>query len=442
MIPKVRRAGKAAGKDPMHRVLYLTVLLPFFFITSCISTTYDTSSPPLPDAERLAAARELMTDSRILRAFEHIESNRDAILAQWITLTEINAPSGHEQERARYVETLLRAHETLEVRRDSAGNVIATRKGTGGGPTIVLDAHLDTVFQPGLEIEATVRDGRLHAPGVGDATRNIEAILATLRALDAAGISTKGDLIALFTVEEETNFRGVNQFIADNRHQIDHFLAFDGGFAGFSYGGIGIHWYRHHFMGPGGHTLSSTPPWSATVPAARAIDRIARLQLPRESAARLNIGMMGGADVVNAKASDAWFTVDLRSTDDEVLQKFENVIRNILEEEAKAAGMKLHTEVISKSPAAQIPGHRNSYLVRTAEAVHIAAGFENPPIHNSGANNASVALRNGISALSTGTAPCSNAHALTESCAIEPFYKGIRKMLLLAVALAELDPGD
>ncbi len=430
----------------MSRAIFVLLTLAALLLSSCIRTTYSIGAPedapPVPDPERLAAARVLISDPRVAAAFEHIETNRQKILEEWIALTEINAPSGHEEARARFVEQLLSAHENLEVRRDAAGNVIAVRKGTGGGPNVVLDAHLDTVFQPGLEIEVTLRDGRLYAPGVGDATRNIEAILATFRALDAADISTRGNLIALFSVEEETNFRGVNQFIADHRDQIDHFLAFDGGYAGFSYGGIGIYWYRHHFIGPGGHTLSSTPPWSATIPAARAIDRIARLELPRESAGRLNIGMMGGADVVNAKASDAWFTVDLRSTDDGVLTKFEGLIGEILEEEARAAGMSVRTEVISKSPAAQIPGHRSSHLIRTAEAVHIAAGFENPPIHNAGANNSSVALRNGISALSTGTAPCSNAHALTESCAIDPFYKGIRKMLLLAVALAELDPGE
>jgi hypothetical protein len=56
----------------------------------------------------------------------------------------------------------------------------------------------------------------------------------------------------------------------------------------------------------------------------------------------------------------------------------EKQIQNILNEEASRTGMKVKTDVISKSPAAVIPGHRESYLVRMAEAVHRAAGF-NPP---------------------------------------------------------------
>src|SRR5215213_8870204 len=129
--------------------------------------------------------RTIQEDPRVKSAFDHIDKSRDAILQEWIAITEINAPSKQEQERAKFLESLLRKHK-LEIRYDSAGNLIATRKGVGGGPVTVFDAHMDTVFQPGLKIKATVRDGRVYAPGIGDDTRNIEALLATIRALDAA----------------------------------------------------------------------------------------------------------------------------------------------------------------------------------------------------------------------------------------------------------------
>jgi tripeptide aminopeptidase len=127
--------------------------------------------------------KSVQEDPRVKAAFDHIDKDRDAILREWIAVTEINAPSKQEQERAKYIESLLRKFK-LDIRYDSAGNLIATRKGTGGGPVTVFDAHMDTVFQPGLKIKATVRDGRVYAPGIGDDTRNIEALLATIRALD------------------------------------------------------------------------------------------------------------------------------------------------------------------------------------------------------------------------------------------------------------------
>ena len=380
--------------------------------------------------------KAIQEDPRVKAAFEHIDKDRDEILREWIAITEINAPSKHEQERAKFLESLLRKHK-LEIRYDSAGNLIATRKGTAGKPVTVFDAHMDTVFQPGLKIKATVRDGRVYAPGVGDDTRNIEALLATIRALDAANIKTKGDLVFLFTTDEEAGMTGAKQYTKDNKGKVDYYVALDGGYEGFTYAGIGINWYRHHFIGPGGHTRSRTPPYSASLPLARAISRIYELKVPTNPSSNLNIGMLGGSEVVNAKASDAWFTVDLRSTSNEVIADLEKQIAAILNEEAQRAGMTVKTDVISSSPAAVLPGNRESRLVVIAEAVHRAMGF-NPPIGNAGSNNSSAALLQGITSISTGAGPCNDSHALTENCEIEPLYKGIKKILLLEIALAGL----
>src|ERR1051326_27367 len=388
-------------------------------------------------AQYIDDVKAIANRAEIKAADDYIDQNHENILREWIAITEINAPSGQEQQRAKYIEGQLRKYHLDDVRYDSAGNLIAVRKGTGGGPTIVFDAHMDTVFQPGLQIKATIRDGKVYAPGIGDDTRNVEALLATIRALNEAKIKTKGDLVFVFTVEEETTFKGVKTFVNENKPKINQYIALDGGYEGFTYAGIGINWYRHHFLGPGGHTRSRTPPYSATLPLARAIERIYQLKVPVNPSSNLNIGMLAGSEVVNAKASDAWFTVDLRSTSNQVIADLEKQIKTILEEEATRAGMKVRTDVMSTSPAAMIPGHRDSYLVRMAEAVHRVMGFD-PPITNSGSNNSSAALLAGISSISTGAGPCDGAHSLAENCEIEPLYNGIKKILLLEIALAGL----
>ena len=389
-------------------------------------------------AQYIEQVQALANRADVKAANAYIDQNHDSIMREWIAITEINAPSGQEQQRAKYIEGLLRTYHLDDIHYDSAGNLIAVRKGAGGGPVIVFDAHMDTVFQPGLQIKATIRDGKIYAPGIGDDTRNVEALLATIRALDDAKIKTKGDLVFVFTVEEETTFKGVNTFVGENKGKIDQYIALDGGYEGFTYAGIGINWYRHHFIGPGGHTRSRTPPYSATLPLARAIDRIYQLKVPTNPSSNLNIGMLGGSEVVNAKASDAWFSVDLRSTSNEVIADLDRQIKTILDEEAARVGMKVKTDVISKSPAAMIPGHRESYLVRISEAVHRVMGFD-PPITNAGSNNSSAALLAGISSISTGAGPCDGAHSLAENCEIEPLYKGIKKILLLEVALAGVE---
>ena len=411
-------------------------LIPFIGVLLLVTTAASAQVKSVAQYVEQVQAVSNRTDVKAANAY--IDRNHESIVREWIAITEINAPSGQEQPRAKYVEGLLRKYHLDDIHYDSTGNLIAVRKGGGAGPVIVFDAHLDTVFQPGLQIKATIREGKIYAPGIGDDTRNVEALLATIRALNEAKVKTKGDLVFVFTVEEETTMNGAKAYVTEHKGKIDQYIALDGGYEGFTYAGIGINWYRHHFIGPGGHTRSRTPPYSASLPLARAIERIYQLKVPTNPSSNLNIGMLGGSEVVNAKASDAWFSVDLRSTSNEVIADLEKQIQTILNEEAARVGMKVKTDVIGASPAAFIPGHRESYLVRISEAVHRVMGFD-PPIGNAGSNNSSAALLAGISSISTGAGPCEGSHSLAENCEIEPLYKGIKKILLLEVALAGVE---
>src|SRR5438105_11109479 len=334
----------------MRRSILITVLV--------LMATIAVRAQVKPVSEYIDQVQALVNRADLKTANDYIDRNHDSIMREWIAITEINAPSGQEQPRAKYIEGLLRKYHLDDIHYDSTGNLIAVRKGAGGGPMIVFDAHLDTVFQPGLQIKATIRDGKIYAPGIGDDTRNIEALLATIRALNEAKIKTKGDLLFVFTVEEETTFKGVKTYVEQNKSKIDQYIALDGGYEGFTYAGIGINWYRYHFIGPGGHTRSDTPPYSATLPLARAIERIYQLQVPKNPSSNLNIGMLGGSEVVNAKAADAWFSLDLRSTDNDVIANLKKKVDDIVKEEADRAHMTFKTDIISESPATMIPGHR------------------------------------------------------------------------------------
>jgi hypothetical protein len=62
--------------------------------------------------------------ANVKAAYDYIDRNQQNILREWIAITEINAPSGHEQQRAKYIEGLLRRYHLDDVHYDSAGNLI------------------------------------------------------------------------------------------------------------------------------------------------------------------------------------------------------------------------------------------------------------------------------------------------------------------------------
>ena len=147
----------------MRRLIPVLALL--FFVSSPAISQVKTVT------EYFGEVQALTNRADATLANDYIDRNHENILREWIAITEINAPSGQEQRRAKYIEGLLRTYHLDDVHYDTAGNLIAVRKGTGGGPVIVFDAHMDTVFQSGLQIKATVRDGKVYAPGIGDDTR-------------------------------------------------------------------------------------------------------------------------------------------------------------------------------------------------------------------------------------------------------------------------------
>jgi tripeptide aminopeptidase len=415
----------------MTRARLLALTLPLLIATACRTSSPLKTTTAVPMVEEMRALRER---PEIAAALAAIDRDRDAILAEWRAVSEIPAPSGQEGKRADYFEAALRKYGLTNVHRDAVGNVMGTRAGTGGGKRVVLDAHMDTVFAMDTDVTTRVENGRVYGPGIGDDTRNAIALLAIIRAMNEAGIRTHGDLTFVFTVEEETSFRGANQFLADHRSEIDRYIALDGGFSGFTYGGTGIYWHRYHIIGPGGHTRSDNPPYSAALPLARAIQRI--YAIPATDTSWLNIGMLGGADVFNAKAADAWMSVDLRSTVDSELHALDQKIQNIVTEEAAQAGMTMKRDEVSIEEVASLPGHRESEMVRITEGVYRAFGLE-PSITNTASNHTSAALRAGIPAVGMGAGSCEGSHGLKENCEIASIYPGIQRTLVLAVALSE-----
>jgi tripeptide aminopeptidase len=96
--------------------------------------------------------------------------------------------------------------------------VIGERRGTGNGPTVMLSAHLDTVFPEGTDVtvkrDSTASGGaRLSAPGIGDDCRGLATVLAVTRALRDASVQTAGMIYIVGTVGEEGpgNLRGVRR---------------------------------------------------------------------------------------------------------------------------------------------------------------------------------------------------------------------------------------
>ncbi|WP_096154399.1 peptidase [Bacillus sp. FJAT-45066] len=93
-------------------------------------------------------------------------------------------------------------------------NVVAVRKGTGGGKSIILNGHIDVVPEGDVSqwndepFSGSVVDGKLYGRGSTDMKGGNVALLMALKAIQSLNIPIKGDIIFQSVIEEESGGAG------------------------------------------------------------------------------------------------------------------------------------------------------------------------------------------------------------------------------------------
>src|SRR5260221_9106154 len=199
----------------------------------------------------------LLQRADVAAAFAHLEHDYDRFVSELVALTEIPAPPFKEAACGRAMEAKFRELGLKNVSTDLEGNVIGERSGSGGGPLLVLAAHLDTVFPEGTDGHVKKQGTRYSAPGIGDDTHGLASMLAIIRALDTGHIATRGDIVFVADVGEEGlgNSRGIHYLLEKGQYhgRVQNFISIDGGDVdSITNGGVASKRYRVTFQGPGG----------------------------------------------------------------------------------------------------------------------------------------------------------------------------------------------
>jgi tripeptide aminopeptidase len=390
----------------------------------------------------------ILKEPAVAKALQSVDDRFSGIVDEWIRLVEIPAPSGKEQARAQYIRAEMEKLGLAEIREDNMFNVSGVRKGTGGGPTVVFAAHTDTVFPEGTPIKVRREGNTLTAPGVGDDTSNLMATLEMFRALDRAGVRTKGDLIFLASVQEELGLLGAKHWLEASGYKPDMFIAVDVGANQVWYGALRITQYKFFYTSPGAHTMESRGAPSPASAVAKAIEAMYAIPLPPVAPGLdsfklpvINVGMIGGGTVFNAIPREAWFTVDLRSLDSATQDRLATAVTSTAKQaaEKEGVGFRMESKIsIDYSKARPQTERLNLPVVQTALAT--ANYFRKPgsptivpaDVGSTDANNA-VAM--GIPAVAVGAVLEHMPHRLEEFAETSSIVPGIKSLLVLAVSL-------
>src|SRR4051795_11982759 len=160
-----------------------------------------------------------------------------------LALQTVSVPSftGSEEAMAELMRDVL-ADRELHVQwqqvEDGRANVLGTWAGSGGGPTLMFNGHMDTSYSgrepwlaeiPGFQPSGFERDGRIYGLGISNMKGALCAYVEAVRALREAGVRLRGDvMVAAVSGEIEKAQQGDAQgaefrgYATGSRHLVTH----------------------------------------------------------------------------------------------------------------------------------------------------------------------------------------------------------------------------
>jgi acetylornithine deacetylase len=167
--------------------------------------------------------------------------DRDRLVDLALRLVSTPSFTGSEEDAARLMEAELEScglRTQWQQVEDGRANVLGTWPGTGGGPTLMFNGHLDTSYSgrepwlagiPGFQPEGFERDGRIYGLGISNMKGAVACYVEALRALQDQGVRLRGDvLLAAVCGEIEKTQQGDAQgaefrgYAAGSRYLVGH----------------------------------------------------------------------------------------------------------------------------------------------------------------------------------------------------------------------------
>jgi acetylornithine deacetylase/succinyl-diaminopimelate desuccinylase-like protein len=356
-----------------------------------------------------------------------------------ITLGGIVSPSGHERARADAVAAIMRDIGLRSVSVDDAPNAIGMIPGRSGR-ALVFVSTLDDLgpvadFQKGAAHPPAVQGSRVVGPGTNTSSTTA-AMLAAARALAASRVQPEHDLVFAAVAQEETGLVGMSKLYETYRNRAVAFVDILGDGTSITYGAITIHWWRIVAHGPAGHSLNGGVP-NVNQGIGRAVDRLLSLPEPaanKDTRTVLNVAMLQSGAVFNHKPDTGWFSLDIRSLEGSVVDVIERHAREVLDAVSKETTITFIMEPVQMTPGGQIPGARDSTLVRTAQEIAKFLKVEGT-LGNGGSSNMNVAIGRGTPAIGIGGSRGGARAEAGEYADIPAMMRTARFVLLLAATV-------
>ena len=146
----------------------------------------------------------------------------DQTLASLVRINSVNPKfsdgSTDESAIAAHLEGVLRALGMEVALHDAAPrrtSIVGRLRGTGGGRSLMLYGHIDTVGIEGMKapLSGRIREGRMHGRGTYDMKGGVAACIAAVKAIVDTGVPLAGDIVFVGAADEEVASIGMSEVL-------------------------------------------------------------------------------------------------------------------------------------------------------------------------------------------------------------------------------------
>jgi acetylornithine deacetylase/succinyl-diaminopimelate desuccinylase-like protein len=370
--------------------------------------------------------------SIIERVFTRIDGMQEALTARIREISEIPSPTFDEVRRTEYLLKALPKIGLKDVTRLPKGSVVAFTESKDRDDTLLLAAHIDTVFPVETDLTTRVEGSILYGPGTGDNAANLAAIMTLAGILRDEGIGLKRNLALCGNVCEEGigNLAGIAEVMEFMGEKLGTVIAVDGRMAHILNRGLAVRRYAVTAHGPGGHSWMDFGAPSAVHELSRVVAEVSRIEVPAEPKTTFNIGTIHGGKTINAIAQDCTAEVDLRSLERDQLESLEREFLRIVRE-VPVAGVTTEAKIIGERPAASEPP--DGPLVKTAWEAATRLGLK--PELGAASTDATLPASRGIPGIAMGTYDGDGVHTVEEYVELESLTTGLKWLTLTVLTL-------
>ncbi|SCY91157.1 M20 family metallopeptidase [Alkaliphilus peptidifermentans] len=230
---------------------------------------------------------------------------------------------------------------------DGRCNIVAKLKGNGGGKSLLLTGHIDTVPPYDMEedpFEIKIIDGKMIGRGVVDMKGPLACMISAIIAIKRANLQLKGDIIFAGVIDEEEKSEGTINFIERNM-KVDGAIVGEPTSLNVCVAHRGLEWLEFYFKGKTVHGGKQKDGINAIVRASRFIQKceeklITKIEAethPIIGCSSMNYGAIKGGTQPSTVAGECTLQIDRRWVPgkkyNDIMDEYQEIIEELKSED-------------------------------------------------------------------------------------------------------------